>query len=886
MGITITSNTVIENPYKYLEKHTLMANGKRPYTQDNYPGSLDHYTVPAGDSYWVGPELDKGMKAYQWPFLDADGNLNPARALESHPDNYKNFFETGYTTTNGVSITDATDKVKYRISYSNMQNKGIIPNSDLHKNSISLNTSLKIVDNLTLSSSLNFTTTGADNRPMTGNRGANPLQSLYDMNSHLDIEDMRDYWVPGMEGLQQSAPYNLDVKGDGTFGIEDQMDNPFFLANEVNNGFQRDKFYGNAKIDWKLSSNLNFMVRHAMDRINEKRETKIAPSFSKEPGGFYGIQHIYSSEHNTDFLFSYNKSANDVSLNASAGGNYMYKLSSTDKTHSNRGGLGLVIPGLYTLDNIAPTNRTSQSRMYEKAVYSLYGVASIGYQDAIYLDLTARNDWSSTLNSGNRSYFYPSASLSMLLNNMFDMSDAVSLAKLRGGWAMVGNDTDPYKLLATMGTYIWGGEVNLTTPKSIYNMDLKPEIQTSWEIGADLNLYNNRIRFEGTYYNNENKNQILSTLLPASSGKTSQQINAGLISSKGIELGAGFTPIASNDLRWDVNLVWSKNRTKIEELAEGTNYIKLWSDAKGGAYTWVGDEIGQIIDRALVRVDDPSSPYHGWPIIDDEGWEDSNSAKWDSDGNRVAPVIGNFNPDFTMGMQTSLNYKNWTVSASLDWRKGGQFVSQTFRYGESDLHSQRWIDKALDLTDVADMPAYLRANADKYLSPDGEFFVIVGGPTAELGGLPHTEDGVTLNDGVFMPGVVGDYDDNGNFVADYENLGGPETPMIRYQDYYGWSYTRNATFDADFVKLREISLSYQLPSSMISSIGIQNASISLYSRNIILWTKAGINIDPETAFQAEGSNQGSSGIQFKQGIERYNVSPWTIPVGVKLSVSF
>ena len=178
---------------------------------------------------------------------------------------------------------------------------------------------------------------------------------------------------------------------------------------------------------------------------------------------------------------------------------------------------------------------------------------------------------------------------------------------------------------------------------------------------------------------------------------------------------------------------------------------------------------------------------------------------------------------------------------------------------------------------------YLRDNADKYLSPDGEFYVVVGGPTADMGGLEHTEDGITLNDGVFMPGVEGYYDDNGKFVMEAEHLGDEGTPLIRYQDFYGWSYTETATFDADFIKLRELSLSYQLPS--MKSIGIQSATIAVYSRNIVLWTKAGIGIDPETAFQASSGTQ-KSGIQFKQGIERYNISPWVIPFGFKLNLNF
>ncbi|NQU33585.1 MAG: SusC/RagA family TonB-linked outer membrane protein [Bacteroidetes bacterium] len=885
LGVTITSNTVFEKPYKYLEKHTQFANGQRPFTQDVRPDNgLDYYAVPVADSYWVGPEMDKGMKAYQWPYFNENGDLT-ATPLVSHPDIWKSFFRTGITSTNGFSINDANEKVNYRLAYNNMQNQGIIPNSDLNKNSLSLNSSVKVVDNLKFSSSVNFTTSGADNRPSTSNRGANPLQALYDLNAHVNPDDLKEYWEPGLEGIQQRGPYNLEVNGDGELERGDMVNNPYFLAHEVNNSFRRDRVYSNAKVDWQITPELSLMTRYTHDQFNEKRETKIAPSYTRDANGTYGITNMYRKEQNADFLLAYNKTVNDLSISASAGGNYMYQTAENNSAQTKNRGSGLVVPGVYSLSNIAPDNLQYGSSSYQKAIYSTYGLVSLGYKDAIYLDVTARNDWSSTLPAENRSYFYPSASLSMLLNNMVDLGDNVSLAKLRGGWAMVGNDTDPYKLMAVMGNQgAWGNETRLSTSGTLLLPDLQPEIQTSWEIGADLAFYNGRLRMEGTYYEAENENQVLSIGLPPSSGWTGKQINAGLISSKGIELGIGGTVIENNDLSWDVNFVWSKNSTRIEELYEGFNYKRLWSDAKGGAYTWVGEEIGQMIDRKLIRVDDPSSPYHGWPIIDDEGWEDSDRTL-EEDGKRVAPVIGNFNPDFTMGMQTALNYKKWTVSASLDWRSGGQFVSQTFRYGESDLHTERWMDKTLNLNHLSgpEKAQYLKDHADEYLSADGEFFVLVGGPSAEHGGLSHTEDGRTLNDGVFMPGVEGDYDDNGKWVTEAEHLGDAGTPLIRYQDFYGWSFTRNATFDADFIKLREISVAYQLPA--MPSIGIQNASVSLYSRNIILWTKAGIGIDPETAFQAEGGTQ-PSGSMFKQGIERYNVRPWSIPVGIKLNVSF
>lgn len=881
IGVTVTSNTIVETPYKFLPTHNLFANGNRPYTQDNRPNNgLPYFAVPAGSSGWVGPQLDKGMMAYQWPYFDAEGNLE-ARPLVSHPNNAKEFFQTGYTTTNGVSITNATDRMNYRLSYNNMQNKGVVPNSDLHRNSLSLNSKVKLLDNLSVSTSLNYSGTGAKNRTAS-NRGANPMQALYDVNSHIDINDLKDYWEEGKEGIQQRGPYNLVVNSDGTYGVDDMQNNPYFLAYEVNNPFTRNRIYGNARIDWEILPGLSFMARYSLDQYNEVRETKIAPSYSKEPNGFYGIMDLTRKEQNTDFLVSYDKGWDAFSLNASIGGNYRYNYNASHLTQSKRRGTGLIVPNVFTISNISPDNLTYNSGYSQKGVYSLYGMASLGFKSMIYLDLTGRNDWSSTLPKENRSYFYPSASLSILLDKMFNMGSTVSLAKLRAGWAQVGNDTSPYRLNQVMGLQgPWGNQIRATTSGTLLLPDLKPEIQTSWEIGADLAFFNNRLRFEGTYYQAENRNQILGIGLPPSSGYTSKQINAGLLSSKGVELAIGGTPVRTSNVNWDINFVFSKNKTIIEELSEGFDYIRLWSDAKGGAYSWVGDEVGQLIDRAMVRVEDPNSPYYGWPIVDDEGWEDSDRTLQDADGNRVAPVIGNFNPDFVMGIQTALTIKKFTISASLDWRVGGQFVSQTFRYGESDLHTTRWIDKVHDFSGISDIPGYLKEHADEYLSPDGEFFVLIGGPSKDYGGLEHTEDGITLNDGVFMPGVEGYYDDDGKFIMVREHLGDENTPTIRYQDYYGWSYTRLATFDADFIKLRELSLTYQLPAFK----GVQNFSVSVFTRNLILWTKAGIGVDPELAFQPEGGVQ-NSGIQFKQGIERYNVAPWTIPVGFKLNISF
>ena len=876
LGLTVNSSTVFDIPYKYVDTHSLFANGSRPYTPDNYPSNQYGSMVIAEDaSGWVGPELNKGYTAIQWPYTQEElsSGIPVAKELKSY-NNPANFFQTGITSTNSISVANQSDKLTYRLSYTNMENKGYIPNSDLNRNSISTNTSLHLTDNFTISSSINFTKSGADNRP-AGNRGTNPLQALYNINSHINVLGMKDYWEEGKEGLQQSSPYTW-----GDYETR-EFDNPYFLANEVNNSFTRNRIMGNVTADWQILPELSFMVRYAHDEFNEQRETKIAYSYTGEEHGAYGLIEMSRLERNTDFLLTYKKRVKEFDFSVSAGGNAMYQKGTNSSVSTKSGGSGLITPGVYTLSNISPDNLEYGSSWWEKAIYSVYALANIGYKDLIYLDLTARNDWSSTLPEENRSFFYPSASLSLLLNNMFEVSKDVSLLKLRAGWAQVGNDTDPYKLYSVLGNEgAWGNVTQLSASGALLTPDLKPEIQTSFEIGTDLAFYNNRLRLSGTWYHSKNKNQILDIDLPSSSGYNSKQINAGLISSEGWEASIGATPVSGPRWTWDLNFTFSRNKTVLKELADGMTYIQLWGDAKGGAYSWVGDEIGQIVDRSMVRVTDPDSPYYGYPVLDDEGFDNSNSQVYDEHGDRVAPVIGNYNPDLMVGLQTSLSYKRFTLSANFDWRIGGQFVSQTMRYGESDLHTKRWLDRTLNLSDVNDIPSYLKDHADQYLSPDGMFYVLVGGPTEKYGGFTHTEGGVTLNDGVFMPGVYEDED--GNYV---ENLGGAGTKYVRYQDFYGWNYTRTATFDADYIKLREISLTYQFPENLFTFIGAQGASLSVFSRNLILWTKAKINIDPENAFQPESSTQ-ASGAQFKQGIERYNVNPWVIPVGIKLNVNF
>jgi TonB-linked SusC/RagA family outer membrane protein len=863
--INVTSNTVFDIPYKYFAVEKKFANGYFSYTPEDLPPGTVMRVNPS-EAAGCGIQLDKEYFAVQWNSpVDANGVQIPTELI-SHPNNVANFVETGITTTNGVSVSDNTDVMNYRIGFTNMTNKGIIPNEDLFRNNLNAATSVKVRNNITLSSNINVSRSWSNNRPAS-NRGTNPLQWAYAVPQNMDILELRDYWEPGFEGMVQRTPDN------------EIYDNPYYLAYEVNNSFDRDRLFGNIRGDWQITNDLGLMARYSIDQFAEKRETKISPGYSKEPNnGTYGVQDIKSYERNIDFLLTYARKLTNFSFSVSGGGNALYKKGSSLSTGAMPGA-GLIVPDVYTISNIKSGSLSYSSGWSQKAIYSVYGLANLGFRNMIYLDLTARNDWSSTLPKENWSYFYPSASLSILLNEAFSMNKKIDMLKIRGGWAQAGNDTDPYQLYNVYGNAgQWGDATRLAVSGQILTPNLKPEQATSVEFGLDLALFQNRLRFEGTYYEVRNKNQILRNIPVASStGYDAVNINAGLIESKGWEFVVGGTPIRSGNWAWDISVNFTRNRTTLKEIAPGIDVIKFWEDARGGAWSYVGDEIGSIYDATIRTVTDVNSPYYGYPILSTSELEWQDIPIQDTK-NR----IGNYNPNFIMGLQNSITYKGFSLNLVIDWRNGGQFISQTQRYMAEDGFSQIWLNSMINPggRDGKELRDWLVANEDKYIRNG---FHVVGGPTTEYGGFRENYSGVYVSDGTFVPGVVEVKDAEGN-IQYIENLG--ENNPLPYNPYvasYAWGFAKPSMFDSDFIKLREISLSYQFPLKM----GVlRNMSISVYSRNIMLWTKNKAGLDPERAFQAESSTEGKRGTQFKQGIERYNLEPWVMPVGFKIDLTF
>lgn len=871
MKIEVVSNTVFDIPSRYLDIQTKFAFGARSYTPDAFEDGILPAFSPA-EAAGGGPELNKGYWQVQ-PFapLDANGAPIPTE-LVSYPNNYKNFInQNAFTTTNSVAVSSAGEKVNYRLGVSNMTNKGLVPNSDLNRNNFSISATSKVRKNLTVSTDFSYTHNWANNRPSTQERGTNPLQWAAWTPANVDIRQLEDYKLGGTQ---------IKTIGAG-------FENPYYLAYGIENSFNRNRLLGNLMGTWEISPNLSIMGRYSLNKTDEVRETKMDPGYSKEPNnGTYGIVTGESLERNMDALLTYKNTWNDFNLSASIGGNVLYSRGSSI-SNSAKSGSGLIIPYVYTIQNIKNTALNYSNSRYERAINSVYAMANFGWRDMIYLDLTARNDWSSTLPEENRSYFYPSASLSLMINNMIDFGSNVNLLKLRGGIAQVGNDTSPYSLYATYyDAGQWGEAIRLGKPGSLLNPTLLPEEATSYEIGVDFKGFNNRLRFEGTYYKEDNRNQILNPPLAGSTGFSSIKINAGLLQSKGWEFMLGYTAIKTSDWTWDLNLNFTTNDTYLLELSDGVDFIDFWDEARVKNTAWVKNDseghdglIGNLYTRKILRVTDETSPYYNYPLL-----PEGEDAEWQR-GDEYEKV-GNYNPDFMMGLQSALSYKNFTLSMTFDWRSGGQYVSQTWRYMTESVISNTWLEQLVTPPDgLGGQPSqalrdWVVANADQLIYTNNPR--PVGGPTPDYGGF-YTDyyTGVGTYDGVFAPGVYGHYDDNGKFILEKENLGGAGTEIRPYVASYPWDIGEANLFDADYIKLREIALSYNLPDKYTSKIGVQDVNFSVYSRNIMIWTKnAGLGIDPERAYQSDSNGR------FKQGVERYNAEPWVIPVGFKIGFTF
>lgn len=816
LGVTINSNTTFDSPLvmpQWQDKYGQGNNGQFSFVNGAGAGIADGV-----DESW-GPEMDKGLNIPQFDsprnipgFRGGDLNAPAGSTINATPwvsdrDNINNFFQTGVTLANNVSIAGDNEKANVRFSWTNLDQKGIVPNTDLKRNTLALNSGINIIpEKLTLNTTVNYQNTTSGNRPNIS-YGTESLMYLWIWyGRQVNTNNLRDYWMPGLEGVQQFN-YNYNYH-----------DNPYFTVYENTNGQQKGRVFGNVSLNYKITDKLNLMVRTGLDTYNEFRDRKRAFSTQRFPRGHYREDNIFFSERNSDFLLSYTEAGRGTwTYNVALGGNLMSQENRFQQVVAPE----LLIPGIYNLTNTAVALQVDQFNS-KKKINSLYGFGQIGYKNILFLDITGRNDWSSTLPVNNNSYFYPSATLSAILSDMIQMPRNVSLIKVRAAYAEVGNDTSPYSLTNVFNNQIaWGSNQAKTESSTLSNADLRPERTASSEFGLDLRLFEGRLGLDVTYYDNVTRDQIIPITLDIATGYNSRIINAGKIQNRGIEIVALANPIKRHSgFRWDVIANFTRNRGRVLELTEGLDTYTLTE--RNGAFVQarIGERMGNIYGVGFARVEDTNSPYFGQIIHNSTG-----TPLRDSE----LKLQGNYNPDWMLGIQNTFAYKNFNLGFLFDIRYGGIVVSRTKTIGSTS-----------------------------------------GQLEETLLGRENGYDLTVEGNGIISPGVIQNAD--GSFT--------PNTIKITSRNWHNRYYERNnveaAKYDASYIKLREVTLGYNFPREFISRTPFQDIKVSFVARNVALWTE-NPHFDPETLSMSGGTLQ--------PGVENMSF-PSTRSLGFNINLKF
>ena len=646
IGVTVNSNFSIEQINRYPDYQFEYGEGRtNKYFSylDSEDGPNTATTVAAGRAW--GPKFD-GQSYFQYNPDAPDGKPTVRTPWVANKDYISGFFQTGTTFSNSVSLEGGTEKGSARLSLTHMKNKWIIPNTGFERLNVALSLSQKISERLKINGKVNYTNKKSDNLPMAGYNNQSLMYFLIlGTAPNIKPEWFKPYWVPGKENIQQRNPFNPTP------------DNPYLGMYEMLNKMNKHGVIGNISAAYEISSKWDFLVRTGLDMAYEFRSQQRPFSMTRYPRGMYREQNVFNYESNTDFLLNYkDKIAGLIDVTASVGANAMRQSYDFAGLYADQ----LAQPGIYQISN-SLDQAVADPLKTKKAINSMYAATQFSYDEKIFLDVTGRNDWSSTLPYGNNSFFYPSVSSSFLLNEIFKLPAAVSFAKVRASWAQVGNDTRPYQT-ARYYDRVYGN--SFTNSSTLFNADLKPEITASYEFGLDLRLLKNLVGLDLAYYNNNSRNQILAIPLDPVSGYSNALINAGLINSRGVEVKLTGKPVTKKNFSWNTTLLWSRNRSFVRELASGiTNQVIYAHDSNVSVEARVGGLMGDMYGRGFQRAPDGQIIYSsvGLPAA-----LDPTTKKW---GNAFADWKASISNEFTI--------KNVRVSILLDGQKGGSMFSQT-----------------------------------------------------------------------------------------------------------------------------------------------------------------------------------------------------------------
>ncbi|MCF0063959.1 SusC/RagA family TonB-linked outer membrane protein [Dyadobacter chenwenxiniae] len=777
IGVSFNTNTAFESPFRLPEwqnEYGQGAAGQFSYVDGKGGGKGDGV-----DESW-GPRLDGRLLPQFDSPIAADGTRTPTPWI-AHPDNVDKFFETGKTYTNSVAVTGGNETADFRLSFTNLSQTGILPNTDYKRRTVSLNVGWNLTKKLSVRATGNYIKDGSDNRNNFG------LYFIW-FGRQVDMDKLTAYKKPG--SIYQNN-WN-----------DNYWTNPYYLLNESTRANEKDRLYGNFSATYKFTDWLTLTGRTGTDFYEDRRKTKTAARQAvigtSNLFDAYNEEQIFVRESNSDFLLNATRKFGEFDITANIGGNHR-----TNYAQRNyMGATELAIPRVYNFGN-SRQKLVGENSFIKKTVNSLYASANLGFRNYLFVDLTARNDWSSTLPSDNRSYFYPSAAVSAIITDMFNVrSSVLSFAKIRAGVAQVGNDTDPYRLVSTYKyENAWGSTPSLSENNAMLNANLKPEITSSYEIGTDIRLWQNRVGIDVTYYSKVSKNQILDVNISNATGFLSKLLNAGKIKNSGMEIQLTATPVKLNNFQWDIGLNWAKNKNKVLSLDGGlttyqlnTSYNSLTQATTTSSFRGlsvearVGQPYGTFFGKGFLRAPDGQIVYdaQGYPMI-----------------NPVSRVLGSFTPDWIGGISNTFTYKGFSLSTLIDVKSGGDIFSQSINIG-------------------------------RY-----------------TGVLKETTFG--REEGVIGAGVV-----NKGTAAAPEYV--PNEKRISSEEYHHKYYlltnNENTIFDASYVKLREVKLTYMISGKVFNKLPFRDIAVSIVGRNLALLKSNLPHIDPETSYYNDGNLQG------------------------------
>lgn len=757
-----------------------------PQTQSRFGQGWPDWN-PMENGSW-GPVMDG--REHEWgAFSDGtEGNLTPlVKPFSNVKDNMRNFYENGFEANNNVSVRMGNEKLGLVASYGNVSSLGVMPSKadKFQRNTFSLRGNAKF-QRFYMEMNVNYVRKDIS-RPSTGQGKDGPtlFQEILQHAADIDISSMSDYNNPYYNTDNYYTAYAM---------------NPYYVVANNRNKYQDDRVYGKIELSFELMDGLKAVGRLGGDFSNSRqrkwneRVDYTVGSWSyiggknPEPGTYQEVDEYNGQIDATAFLQADYKIGNDISLNGILGWN----LNQRNFENLDSYLFGLQLPGWYSLENGADKPLTTSERQVRRLI-GLFAQAEFGYKNFWYVNLSARNDWSSTLPVGKNSFFYGGINSSLILTDLFQdwKSDALSFLKVRAAWGKTGNDAPVYRTDSYyVPTQISLGSGNLYLPINstmgmtqydrLRNNELKPEITTEWEFGLTTHLLKSRITLDAAYYNKKTKDQIIAASLAPETRYTSVTRNVGEVSNKGIELTAGFIPVQVKDFEWGLGVTFAKNWSKVLKLWDNVDEYVLKSAYSVDFVAKVGEPLGIFKVPKVAKTED------GKTIVTSAGLPQMASGEKDA--------IGSSTPNFLMGFNTHFTWKDFTLSAVFDWRNGGYFYSYTAQLLTFSGNST--------MTQFNDRQSFIVPNSVKVV--------------------------------------------NGKYVEN--NI--PITRSNAY-DYYNNASNldmfRNWVLPKDYLKLREITLSYNFPKKLLVKTPLTALQVSLIGRNLFMWTPKKNNfVDPES----------------------------------------